>query len=73
MFRNPAPEAATLLREAWDKQYACGPAYVIGADPTARGVAIYFGRSAFGVAFDDADKPFWIDRDKRSSSRRRAG
>ena len=64
VFRNPAPEAAALLRAAWDKQYACGPRYVIGDDPTARSVAIYFGRPALGVAFDEADKPFWVDRDK---------
>ena len=78
VFRKPAPEAAALLREAWDKQYRCGPRYVLGDNWTARAIAIYFGRPAFGVAFEEADKPFWVDRDKpsakaRSSSRRRTG
>lgn len=54
VFREPAPAGAALLREAWDRQYRCGPGIVLGDNWTARAIAINFGRPVFGLAFEDA-------------------
>lgn len=43
VLREPSPAAARALRNIWDRQFTRGPAYVIGDDRAARGIAIYFG------------------------------
>src|SRR5262249_19318201 len=61
ILREPAPAAAALLRTLWDRQYSCGPAYVIGDRNSAHGVAIYFAGQPRGVEFDETGMPFRFD------------
>jgi Dolichyl-phosphate-mannose-protein mannosyltransferase len=65
IFREPSPAAAAVLRESWDRQFTCGPAYVLGDHDTARSIANYFGRPVTGVAFDETDRTAWFDPDRR--------
>lgn len=64
VFREPAPAGAALLRDAWDRQYRCGPRFVLGDPWTARAIAINFGRPAFGVAFDEVRDSSAAERDQ---------
>jgi hypothetical protein len=64
VFRDPAPAAAAMLREVWDRQFSCGPSYILGTDRAAHGIAIYFGRPVIGVAFDEVGRTNWFDRDR---------
>jgi hypothetical protein len=50
-LREPAPEAARLVGIAWDLQFSCGPAYIIG--PSAYVVALYFKRPVAGLSIFD--------------------
>jgi hypothetical protein len=63
-FREPSPAAAEALRLNWDRQFACGPAYIIGDSLTARGTAINFGRPVIGIAPNDIDRAAWFDRER---------
>ena len=46
VLREPAPAAAALLRELWDREFSCGPTYIIGDPQTARAITIYYRHSA---------------------------
>jgi hypothetical protein len=59
VFREPVPAAAAMLREAWDKQYRCGPRHILGDNWTARAMGVYFDPLARGVAFQEAEEPIW--------------
>jgi hypothetical protein len=61
VLREPAPAAAAELRAAWDRQYSCGPAYLVGDTRSAWGIAIYYGNGRTGVGFDEAARPDWFD------------
>ena len=63
-LREPAHTAAPMVREAWDRQFSCGPAYVLGDYRTERAIAIYFGRPVLGVGLNDIDVPIWFDKDR---------
>jgi hypothetical protein len=62
--REPAPAAASALREIWDSRFGCGPAYVIGNDLSARGVAIYYGKPVTGLHFESTTRADWLDNDR---------
>lgn len=64
IFRDPAPAAAAALRDLWDRQFFCGPSYLLGTDRAARGIAIYFDRPILGVAFDEVGRTNWFDQDR---------
>src|SRR5439155_24424220 len=61
VLREPAPQAAAALRAQWDRQFACGPAYVLGDTRSARALAIYYGGAVHGVGFADVDRRAWYD------------
>ena len=61
VFREPSPAAAKALRDIWDRQFACGPAYVIGDNRATRGIAIYFGRPVKGIAAHELGRSGWFD------------
>ena len=64
IMQEPGPTAARTLREAWDRQFRCGPAYIIGNDRSARAIAIYYGRPVLGIAFDGTARSDWFDKDR---------
>ncbi len=64
VFREPAPTAAAMLRDVWDRQFSCGPSYVLGTARAAHGIAIYFGRPVVGIEFDEVGRPDWLDKDR---------
>jgi hypothetical protein len=61
VLREPSPAAALALLDTWDRQFVCGPAYVIGDDRAARGIAINFGRPVKAIALDEIGRPDWFD------------
>jgi hypothetical protein len=61
VLREPSPSAAKALRDVWDRQFACGPAYVIGDNRAARGIAIYFGRPVKGIGAHELGRSGWFD------------
>lgn len=63
-LREPAPAAADTLRSSWDGQFSCGPAYILGDDRTARGIAIYFNRGVHGIALDEINRKDWFNPDE---------
>jgi hypothetical protein len=63
-LREPGPQAAQIVEEAWNADFRCGPAYVLGDDHRARAIALYFGRPVFGGSADDFHFAPWIDRAK---------
>ena len=64
LLREPAPAGALSLRAAWDRQFGCGPAYIIGDDRSARGIAINFGRPTVGLGFEDTARADWLDNEQ---------
>ena len=64
VLREPSPEAARALRLIWDRQFSCGPAYIVGEQLAERGIAINFGRRTIGIAQDELGRPDWFDRDQ---------
>jgi hypothetical protein len=62
ILREPAQAAAATIRNAWDEQFSCGPAYIVGEGHRANGVAIYFGRSVLGASNEDYFNAGWIDK-----------
>ena len=64
VLREPSPKAAKTLRLLWDRQFTCGPAYIVGDQLAARGIAINFGRRTIGIAQDELGRPDWFDHEK---------
>jgi 4-amino-4-deoxy-L-arabinose transferase-like glycosyltransferase len=65
--REPAPAAADLVRQDWDRRYSCGPGYILGEKFAAHGVALYFdgpGRRITGASIDDYRFAQWIAKDR---------
>jgi hypothetical protein len=66
-LREPAPAAAQTIRQHWQREYGCGPAYITGAKDPAFEVALYFGgrRSpVIGVAHEDYYRAQWVDKER---------
>ncbi len=67
-LREPAPAAAALIGQQWDRSFRCGPAYIMGFKDAAFGVALYFGgpgRRVIGVSTEDYRYGAqWVDRDR---------
>jgi hypothetical protein len=67
--RDPLDGATAVIRSAWDRQFACGPAYVLGdyeryataQAPTAYGIGMTFGRSVIGLSSGDLRAAPWVD------------
>ena len=51
------------MRAEWDKQFSCGPAYILGDRPSAHGIAIAGDRRGAGVPMEDVRVASWFDRD----------
>ena len=64
VLQEPGPAAADVLRQAWERRFTCGPAYIIGNDRSARLIAINYGKPVLGLAFDDTTRPDWMDKDR---------
>lgn len=62
VLQEPGPAAADALRQAWDRRFSCGPAYLIGNDRSVRLIAINYGKPVIGLAFDDTARPDWMDQ-----------
>jgi hypothetical protein len=66
-LREPAPAAARIVRDDWNRRFACGPAYIAGEKDNAFAVALYYrdrdGRAVVGFSQDDYERAHWIDRD----------
>lgn len=60
-LREPAPQAAVMMRAEWDRSYPCGPAYVLGYQHPAHAIGLYFGRAAIGVSYGDYAHAQWVD------------
>lgn len=60
-LREPAPQAAAMMRADWDKTYSCGPAYVLGHLHPAHAIGLYFGRGVTGVSYGDYHHAQWVD------------
>jgi hypothetical protein len=63
-LREPGPQAAQIVEQAWDARFQCGPAYILGETHRARVIGLYFGRPVFGGSEDDFYFSPWIDRTK---------
>ena len=61
-LQEPAPAAAGIMRADWDRQFPCGPAYVIGNG--AHSVGLYFGRSVLGLSPEAFLHAYWVDKEK---------
>jgi 4-amino-4-deoxy-L-arabinose transferase-like glycosyltransferase len=61
-LREPAPAAAVILRDAWNSQFSCGPAYLLGDPLSAYAVALYFPGGVTGVSIGDYWFAQWVDR-----------
>jgi hypothetical protein len=66
-LREPAPAAASIVRDDWNRRFACGPAYVAGEKDNAFALALYYrdrnGRPVIGFSQDDYERAHWIDKD----------
>jgi hypothetical protein len=58
-LREPAPEAAALIKLDWKRRFSCGPAYIIGADGHA--IGLYFGPVPIGLSDLDFELAPWVD------------
>ncbi len=67
-LREPAPLAAELIGRQWDRNFKCGPAYIMGTKDAAFGIALYFagpGRWVIGVSAEDyLFGAHWVDRNR---------
>jgi hypothetical protein len=64
VLREPAPAAAAALRAEWDRQYSCGPAYLVGDGRSVWAIALYYGNGRTGVGFDEAHRRDWFDPER---------
>lgn len=62
-MQEPTEEAARIVRADWDKQFSCGPAYILGDRPSAHGIAIASDRRGAGVPLEDVGVASWFDRE----------
>jgi hypothetical protein len=61
-LREPAGEAAALIRADWERHYHCGPAYVLGDQLGAHAIGVYYGNSVIGVSPGDYRSAHWVDQ-----------
>ena len=61
-LREPAAEAAALIRADWERHYHCGPAYVLGDQLGAHAIGLYYGNSVIGVSPGDYRSARWVDQ-----------
>jgi dolichyl-phosphate-mannose-protein mannosyltransferase len=61
-LRDPAPEAAALIKADWKRRFACGPGYIVGAD--AHAVGLYFGGDTIGLSNGDVRHAQWFHRSR---------
>lgn len=62
--RDPAFEAAEVLRNRWNDQYSCGPAYILGYPHDAHGLGAYYGGDVIGGNHGDYLFGQWIDKER---------
>ena len=60
-MQEPTEEAARIVRADWDKQFSCGPAYILGDRPSAHGIANAGDRRGAGVPLEDVRVASWFD------------
>ena len=70
VLQEPGPAAADVLRQAWERRFSCGPAYLIGNDRSARLIAINYGKPVLGLAFDDTTRPDLDGQEPHGAARR---
>jgi len=63
-LREPAEEAAALIRADWERHYHCGPAYIVGEQLSAHAIGLYYGGSVIGLSLRDYWLEPWVDRDR---------
>jgi hypothetical protein len=71
--QDPLERATATIRSNWDAQFACGPAYIIGAyevgaasqAPAAYGIGMWFGRSVIGLSPGDYRYAPWVDQNRQ--------
>jgi hypothetical protein len=63
-LREPADTAAALIRADWERQYRCGPAYVVGEKLSAHAIGLYYGNSVTGLSLDDYRRAHWVDQER---------
>jgi 4-amino-4-deoxy-L-arabinose transferase-like glycosyltransferase len=67
-LRQPAPTTAAAINRQWQRNFKCGPAYIMGFKDAAFAIAFYFrdgGHDVIGVSLGDyLHHAQWIDRDR---------
>jgi hypothetical protein len=61
-LRDPAPEAAALIKSDWVRRFSCGPAYIVGTDGHA--IGLYFGAVPIGLSDQDLFYAPWVDHSR---------
>ena len=60
-LQEPTAAAARVILADWNRQYACGPAYVLGDRQTVYGVGIEAGPAVVAMSMVDVPDAYWFD------------
>ena len=66
-MQEPTAEGARAILAAWDRSYACGPAYFIGGRQDVYGVGLQAGDRVDALFYRDIAGAPWFDRDRLSA------
>ncbi|MDR3465855.1 MAG: glycosyltransferase family 39 protein [Xanthobacteraceae bacterium] len=66
-MQEPTADGARAILAAWDRSYACGPAYFIGGRQDVYGVGLQAGDRVDALFYRDIAGAPWFDRDRLSA------
>lgn len=63
-MQEPIRPAAKGILAQWDREFACGPAYIAGLRPFAYGLGLESGPQVIGLFYNDIGGAPWYDLDR---------